>query len=136
MEQPRGARTRVQAPLAAAERDGALPLWFEGNRVQAQPAWSSNKLSGKYYLHGRSGHSGDGSRRFVLYQSDDGIHWKNGAIVSGDARGADGYSRNCIINKYDRGATRELMILYTIVYSPPRTSEYVFFLKPEDDRSQ
>ena len=89
------------------------------------------RLDGKYYLHGRSGHSGEGGHCFVLYQSDNGVHWKNGAIVSGDARGPDGYSHNCIINKYDRNATRELMVLYSIVYSPPRTSEYVFFVKPE-----
>ena len=92
------------------------------------------RLDGKYYLHGRSGHSREGGHRFVLYQSDDGVHWKNGAIVSGDTRGPDGYSHNCIINKYDRNATRELMVLYSIVYSPPRTSEYVFFVKPENDR--
>jgi hypothetical protein len=89
------------------------------------------RLHGKYYLHGRSGHSGEGSHRFVIYQSDDGVHWKSGVIVSGDKRGPDGYSHNCIINKYDAKAPQELMILYSIVYSPPRTSEYVFFLKPE-----
>ena len=91
-------------------------------------------LDGKYYLQGRSGQSGDGSRRFVIYQSNDGIHWKNGVIVSGDRRGPDGYSHNCIINKYDEDMPNELMIQYSIIYSPPRTSEYVFFLKP--DRQQ
>lgn len=86
-------------------------------------------LDGRYYLHGRSGHSGAGSHRFVLYQSDDGVHWKEGIIVSGDARGPDGYSHNCIINKYHKDVPDELMIEYSIVYSPPRTNEYVFFVK-------
>ena len=91
-------------------------------------------LDGKYYLHGRSGQSGDGRGRFVLYQSTDGIRWKNGVIVSGDTRHPDGYSHNCIINKYDDNAASELMVLYSIIYSPPRTSEYVFFVKPEHER--
>ncbi|HJN10712.1 MAG TPA: hypothetical protein QF564_18645, partial [Pirellulaceae bacterium] len=41
-------------------------------------------LDGKYYLHGRSGHKGEGTNRFVLYQSDDGIKWKNGLIISSE----------------------------------------------------
>lgn len=93
-------------------------------------------LNGKYYLHGRSGQSGDDSRRFVIYQSNDGIRWKNGLIVSGDKAHPDGYSHNCIINKYDKDTPNELMILYSIVYSPPRTSEYVFFLKPDNRQSK
>jgi hypothetical protein len=93
-------------------------------------------LDGKYYLHGRSGHSGEGRHRFVLYQSDDAIHWKNGVIVSGDKQGPDGYSHNCIINKYDKDTQNELMILYSIVYNPPRTSEYVFFIRPENRHSK
>lgn len=89
-------------------------------------------LDGKYYLHGRSGHHGDGAHRFVLYQSDNGINWQPGVIVSGDRRGPDGYSHNCIINKYDQDKPNELMVLYSIVYDPPRTCEYVFFVKPVD----
>ena len=87
-------------------------------------------LDGKYYLHGRSGHLGSGSHRFVLYQSDDGIHWKSGVIISGDRRFPDGYSHNCILNKYDADKPNELMIQYSIIYEPPRTSEYVFFIRP------
>ncbi len=94
-------------------------------------------IDGKYYLHGRSGHSGDGSGRFVIYQSDDGIRWKSGVIVSGDKRHPDGYSHNCIINKHDDDASNdELMIQYSIIYTPPRTSTYVFFVKPERQQSR
>ena len=87
-------------------------------------------LNGKYYLHGRTGHSGEGRHRFVLYQSGNGRKWNDGVIISGDERKPDGYSHNCIINKYDNDLPAELMILYSIVYEPPRTSEYVFFVKP------
>jgi hypothetical protein len=87
-------------------------------------------LDGKYYLHGRSGHSGEGKHRFVLYQSNDGVQWNKGIIVSKDNKHPDGYSHNCIINKYNYDAPKQLMILYSIIYEHPRTSEYVFFVKP------
>jgi len=88
-------------------------------------------LDGKYYLHGRSGHKGSGANRFVLYQSDDGIHWKNGVVVSSERGGYDGYSHNCIINKYDPDTPNELMIEYSVRYKGRDTNEYVFFVRPE-----
>lgn len=93
-------------------------------------------LAGSYYLHGRSGHSGEGSHRFVLYQSDDGENWDEGIIVSGLARGPDGYSHNCVINKHNEDIPNELMVLYSILYEPYKnrnTNGYVFFIKPEQD---
>ena len=74
-------------------------------------------LGGKYYLHGRSGQYGEGRDRFVLYQSDDGITWQSGIIVSGDPSHPDGYSHNCIINQYDDNIPNELMVEYSIIYS-------------------
>ena len=88
-------------------------------------------LGGKYYLHGRSGHGGEGAHRFVLYQSDDGINWKSGVVVSGRKKGPDGYSHNCVINKYDPNTPNELMIEYSIQYSGRDTNEYVFFIRPQ-----
>jgi hypothetical protein len=88
-------------------------------------------IGGKYYLHGRSGHQGQGAHRFVLYQSDDGINWKSGVVVSGQQGGPDGYSHNCIINKYDPDTRNELMIEYSIQYSGGDTNEYVFFVRPQ-----
>ncbi len=87
-------------------------------------------LAGKYYLHGRAGHGGEGAHRFVLYQSDDGVNWKSGVVVSGRKKGPDGYSHNCIINKFDPGTPNELMVEYSIQYSGRDTNEYVFFIKP------
>ena len=112
-------------------------------------------LSGQYYLHGRSGQvGGEGSHRFVLYQSDDGIKWQDGIIVSGDTLCPDGYSHNCIINQYNDDVPNELMVEYSIIYdgaeydevmswdksdrgSPGHqmdTNEYVFFIKPEPEK--
>ncbi len=89
-------------------------------------------LNGQYYLHGRSGQRGAGAHRFVLYQSKDGEHWNKGIIISGNERGPDGYSHNCIIHKYDSSMPNELMVLYSIVYEGADTNEYVFFVRPEE----
>ena len=94
-------------------------------------------LSGKYYLHGRSGQAVKGmggGNRFVLYQSDDGIKWQDGIIVSGDTKYADGYSSNCIINQYNDDVPNELMVEYSINYEGKVTNEYVFFIKPEPEK--
>ncbi len=88
-------------------------------------------LGGSYYLHGRSGHYGEGSNRFVLYQSEDGENWKNGVIISGEVDGPDGYNHNCIINKYNDDVPNELMVEYSIRYADRNTNEYVFFIRPE-----
>lgn len=90
-------------------------------------------IGGKYYLHGRSGHHGRGAHRFVLYQSDNGTNWKSGVVISGQRQGPDGYSHNCIINKYDPDIPNELMIEYSIQYSGRDTNEYVLFIRPETE---
>jgi hypothetical protein len=90
-------------------------------------------LDGKYYLHGRAGSSGEYGNCFVLYQSEDGENWGEGIIVSSEPNGPDGYSSNCIINKYKKDVPNELMVVYSILYEPYQkrnTNEYVFFIKP------
>lgn len=87
-------------------------------------------LGGRYYLHGRSGHSGEGAHRFVLYTSDDGEHWGEGIVVSSDERSPDGYSHNCIVRK-GSPVHEELMVLYSIIYEGRDTNEYVFFIRPD-----
>jgi hypothetical protein len=83
-------------------------------------------LGGKYYLCGRSGHSGPYAHQFVIYQSDDGENWGKGVIVNNDPQNSDGYSNVCIINK---GNGPEVMIVYSICYKYLYTNEYVFFIK-------
>ncbi len=93
-------------------------------------------LGGKYYLHGRSGSLGEGRGRFVLYQSDNGEVWQSGIVVSGDTRHPDGYSHNCIVNKYNDNVPNELMIEYSIIYSGLDTNEHVFFIRTDPDESK
>ena len=87
-------------------------------------------LGGKYYLHGRSGSVGEGRGRFVLYQSDDGINWSDGIIVSSDARHLDGYSHNCLVDR-QTGAPKELMVQYSIIYDGRDTNTYGFFIQAD-----
>lgn len=89
-------------------------------------------LADSYYLTGRSGQEGKDSHRFVLYQSEDGENWKNGIIISGDARSPDGYNHSVIINKYKEDVPNELMVEYSICYANRITNEYVFFVKGAD----
>ena len=88
-------------------------------------------IGGRYYLHGRSGSYGEGTDRFVLYQSSDGMNWGSGIIISSDANNGDGYSHNCIINQYDDDVPNELMVEYSIRYAGADTNEHVFFIKPD-----
>ena len=87
-------------------------------------------LGGKYYLHGRSGSLGEGRGRFVLYQSDDGINWSAGIVVSSDARHLDGYSHNCLVDR-QTGAPKELMVQYSIIYDGLDTNTYAFFIRAD-----
>ena len=91
-------------------------------------------LGGRYYLHGRSGSYGEGTDRFVLYQSSDGENWGSGIIVSSDSVSHDGYSTNCQINTYENNVPKELMVQYSITYKGHDTNEYVFFIKPEPEK--
>lgn len=116
-------------------RDGGRS-WSEQKRAQLDKKIRDPELAfigGKYYLHGRSGHKGEGANRFVLYQSEDGINWKSGLIVSAERGGYDGYSHNCVINKYDPDTPNELMIEYSVRYKGRDTNTYVFFVRPQTE---
>jgi hypothetical protein len=78
----------------------------------------SRKIGNLYFLHGRSGSKSRDPRHFVLYASSDGIHWDEGHIlhhkeVNG---GADGYSANEVIGKYNPAVQNRLLIQSSIAY--------------------
>ena len=51
---------------------------------------------------------GEGSDRFVLYQSSDGENWGNAIVVSSNTGRGDGYSANCLIHTDDDGSPRRV----------------------------
>ncbi len=103
----------------------------------------SGNLGGYYYLHGRSGSyerpvtaTDPGAGHFVLYRSKDGIHWDEGVVLMSRKNtpgGADAYSSNEIIGKYDENRPERLMILVDFSYNGPRTNMYYYLLGTEDD---
>ena len=67
----------------------------------------------------------------MLYKSRNGEDWDEGIVVSGDERGPDGYSHNCMVRRPGRSRPSELMVLYSIIYEGRDTNEYVFFVRPD-----
>ena len=90
------------------------------------------QIGGRYYLHGRSGSYGEGSDRFVLYESSDGENWGSAIVVSKQTGRGDGYSANCLLDTDDDGAPDELMVVFSIQYKGVDTNEHVFFIRPDN----
>ncbi len=81
-------------------------------------------VRGGYILHGRSGSEDDALPwNFVLYKSEDGIHWDEGVYIC-DAAGAGGrhsyYSNNLVMNMDD--GTQEVLIQASVVYTERSTN--------------
>ncbi len=77
----------------------------------------SRQIGGLYFLHGRSGHTGDDPRHLVLYSSTDAINWDEGVFLNkGSTRDLDSYSTNEIVGKYDPDVPERLLIQSSIAY--------------------
>ena len=77
----------------------------------------SRKIGNLYFLQGRSGHHSRDPKNLVLYASPDGIHWDEGRILHlKGVGGADAYSANEVIGKYDPEVPNRLLIQSSIGY--------------------
>ena len=77
----------------------------------------SRKIGNLYFLHGRSGSRSRDPRHLILYASSDGIHWDDGAILHRkEIGGAQAYSANEVIGKYDSAVPNRLLIQSSIAY--------------------
>ncbi len=80
-------------------------------------------VNGGYILHGRSGCESDElPKQFVLYTSEDGIHWDDGEYIGWTERGNGGtsyYSNNLVLN--ENGAQR-VLIQASIAYHLNQTN--------------
>ncbi len=72
------------------------------------------RFKGGYVLHGRSGAQGEGSGHFVLYTSDDGIHWDSGRYLRMQEARAGAYSNNLRVHSPD--APERLLIQASHAY--------------------
>lgn len=61
-----------------------------------------------YFLHGRSGNNGEQAGNFVLYCSEDGIHWDEGRYLKVRTEGLGAYSNNLVIGK---GTSHEKLLI-------------------------
>ena len=76
-------------------------------------------LKGLYFLHGRSGNEDPSLPfNFVLYSSEDGIHWDDGVFLRESKQGEWGnasyYSNNCVTGRF--GGTQRILIQASIPY--------------------
>jgi hypothetical protein len=98
----------------------------------------SDKLGQWYFMHGRSGSYprelvGDdpGPGNFVLYASQDGIHWDEGMVLMSRLQtpgGGDCYSANAIIGKYNPQTPERLLIHADISYSGAKTNMHQWWV--------
>lgn len=77
----------------------------------------SRKIGNLYFLQGRSGSVSPDPKNLVLYSSRDGIHWDGGTVLHRkEMGGADAYSANEVVGKYDPSVPNRLLIQSSIVY--------------------
>ena len=75
----------------------------------------SEKLGDYYFIHGRSGMAGEGSRNLVLYSSRDGIRWDEGRYLR-VGPGTYAYSNNVVVGRFDPTSPPRLLIQSSIAY--------------------
>jgi prepilin-type N-terminal cleavage/methylation domain-containing protein len=75
----------------------------------------SEKLGDYYFIHGRSGVAGEGSRNLVLYSSRDGIRWDEGRYLR-VGPGTYAYSNNVVVGRFDPTSPPRLLIQSSIAY--------------------
>lgn len=90
------------------------------------------RFAGGYVLHGRSGSKGDVDIRghFVLYTSDDGIHWDEGQFLKNRTTGPGAYSNNLLLHNPDGQPSGKLLIQASHAYEQSKTNVYHWFLGP------
>jgi len=78
----------------------------------------SERLEGKFWMHGRSGQGGEDPRHLVLYSSEDGIHWDEGVFLNkGATNDLDSYSTNALVGIHDDDRPVRLLLQSSIAYS-------------------
>ena len=78
------------------------------------------KVRGGYVLHGRAGcMSSELPMHFVLYTSEDGIHWDDGVYLYEDSNGTAYYSNNLLL---DRDGRQFVLIQSSVSYKEGQTN--------------
>ena len=77
-----------------------------------------------YFMHGRSGSHGNESEKghFVLYYSEDGIHWDGGTILARREHGQGAYSNSMVVASRIPGQPPRLRIHASHAYERDKTN--------------
>ncbi len=81
-----------------------------------------------YFMHGRSGSIGAGTGHFVLYVSDDGIHWDEGTYLRMVEAGAGAYSNNLLVGGRFGSDHQRVMIQTSHAYKANQTNTIMWWL--------
>lgn len=90
----------------------------------------SEKIGNYYFMHGRSGHSGEGSRNLVLYSSKDGIQWDEGRFLR-VGPGTYAYSNNAVVGRFDPSRPLRLLIQSSIAYDSNKVNVHHWWIGTE-----
>lgn len=99
--------------------------WDAPGKAYAAKALRNPQLAffgGAYFLHGRSGSMSANPGHFVLYWSEDAIHWDEGHYLRMRSEGAGAYSNNLVVGKQIPGMKKRLLIHTSHAYSEHRTN--------------
>ncbi len=88
----------------------------------------SEKIGDFYFIHGRSGMSGEGSNNFVLYTSRDGMNWDEGLFLNDEGNWGVNYSVNEIVGRHDPDRPKRLLIQSNLAYEEARTNEHHWWI--------
>ena len=86
------------------------------------------RFGGEYFMHGRSGSSGNEYGNFILYHSLDGINWDEGTFLRMRENGPGAYSNNLVTGSRFTGEKQRLLILSSHAYRDNQTNTIMWWL--------
>ena len=75
-----------------------------------------------YFMHGRSGNSGEASGNFVLYSSMDGMTWDAGTYLRMQEAGHGSYSNSLVTGTLNPDKSKKLLIQSSHAYEGNKTN--------------
>lgn len=86
------------------------------------------RFGGGYFMHGRSGSLNSTPGHFVLYYSNDAIHWDEGRYMRLCTEGSGAYSNNLVVGSHVPGMQKRLLIHTSHAYSEHRTNTIFWWI--------
>lgn len=84
------------------------------------------KFGSRWFMHGRSGSFGSDTGHFVLYSSEDAVHWDEGTYLRMATAGAGAYSNNLIV--HDPKGGERMLIQTSHAYDKNKTNTIMWWI--------